>query len=162
MVSFGKGWKILVGGKALQQLGVQLTSPTMNRRLGSTNKAANHPAKTLDGPATVHTVSQTIESTYEDMPDTKLTWELLHPSPTKTSSTAPPVTEPMVSRFMKACLGLLANYFVPEHDDKFIRLNTMYPEATKASVKEQLHHHCEMGLLADALLCELMTGKDAV
>ncbi|PIA14823.1 DNA/RNA polymerase [Coemansia reversa NRRL 1564] len=142
VVSFGKGWDLLVGGKTLQQLGIQLTSPTMDRRLGAASKVADHPAKTLDGPSTALAVAQTIESTYESMPDTEPSCELSHPSPTETR--------------------LPANYFVPEHDDEFVTLNALYPEATEASIKERLHHQCATDLHAEALLGELLMGKDTV
>ncbi|PIA12667.1 hypothetical protein COEREDRAFT_12399 [Coemansia reversa NRRL 1564] len=162
VVSFGKGWDLLVGGKTLQQLGIQLTSPAMDRYLGAASKVADHPAKTLDGPSTALMVAQTIESTYESMPDTEPSRELSHPSPTKTSRAAAPVSEPVVSRPMRARLGLPANYFVPKRDDEFITLNALYPEATEASIKERLHHQYATDLHAEALLGELLTGKDAV
>ncbi|KAJ2608412.1 hypothetical protein H4S08_004462 [Coemansia sp. RSA 1365] len=113
-------------------------------------------------PATAHAVSQTIKNAYKDMLDAQPMQELLHPSLTETRSSALPVMEPIVSCPMRACLELLANNFVPERDDKFIRLNMMYPGATKASVNEQLHYQCETELHADALLRELMREKDAV
>ncbi|PIA13180.1 hypothetical protein COEREDRAFT_11677 [Coemansia reversa NRRL 1564] len=162
VVSFSKGWDLLVGGKTLQQLGIQLTSPMMDRHLGAACKAADHPAKTLDGPSTVLAVAQTIESAYESMPDTEPSHELSHPSPTETSRAAAPVSEPVVSRPMRARLGLPANYFVPKHNDEFITLNALYLEATEASIKERLHHQCATDLHAEALLGELLMGKDTL
>ncbi|PIA12762.1 DNA/RNA polymerase [Coemansia reversa NRRL 1564] len=162
IVSFGKGWDLLVGGKTLQQLGIQLTSPAMDRRLGAASKAANHPAKNLDRPSTALAVVQTIESTYESMPDTEPSRELLHPSPTETSRAAAPVSEPVVSRPMRAQLGLPVNYFVPECDNEFVTLNALYLEATEASIKECLHHQYATDLHAEALLGELLMGKDVV
>ncbi|PIA15741.1 hypothetical protein COEREDRAFT_8966 [Coemansia reversa NRRL 1564] len=152
IVSFGKGWDLLVGGKTLQQLGVQLTLPVMDRCLGAASKAADHPAKTLDGPSMALAVAQIIESTYESIPDTEPSRELSHLSPTETSSAAAPVSEPVVS----------PNYFVPERDDEFVMLNALYPEATEASINEHLHHQCATDLHAEALLGELLMGKDAV
>ncbi|PIA16166.1 DNA/RNA polymerase [Coemansia reversa NRRL 1564] len=162
VISFGKGWDLLVGGKTLHQLGIQLMSPAMDWCLGAASKAADHPTKTLDGPSTALAVAQTIESAYESMPDTEPSRELSHPSLTETSRAAAPVSEPVVSRPMRARLGLPANYFVPEHDDEFVTLNTLYPEATEASIKERLHHQYATDLHAEALLGELLTGKDAV
>ncbi|KAJ2607283.1 hypothetical protein H4S08_004881 [Coemansia sp. RSA 1365] len=42
------------------------------------------------------------------------------------------------------------------------KLNMMYPDATEASLKEQLHHQFKTWLLADTLLGELIMGKDVV
>ncbi|PIA17564.1 hypothetical protein COEREDRAFT_7528 [Coemansia reversa NRRL 1564] len=162
VVSFGKGWDLLVGGKTLQQLGIQLMSPAMDRCLGAASKAADHPAKTLDGPLMALVVAQTIEIAYESMPDTEPSRELSHPSPTETSRAVAPVSEPVVSHPIRARLGLPANYFVPEHNDEFVTLNALYLEATEASIKERLHHQYVTDLHAEALLGELLTGKDAV
>ncbi|PIA14739.1 hypothetical protein COEREDRAFT_9981 [Coemansia reversa NRRL 1564] len=63
---------------------------------------------------------------------------------------------------MRAQLGLPANYFMPKRDDEFVILNALYPEATEASIKERLHHQCATDLHAEALLGELLTGKDVV
>ncbi|PIA14740.1 hypothetical protein COEREDRAFT_9982 [Coemansia reversa NRRL 1564] len=70
---------------AVVQLGIQLMSPAMDQCLGAASKAADHPTKTLYGPSTALAVAQTIESSYESMPDTEPSRELSHPSPTETS-----------------------------------------------------------------------------
>ncbi|PIA13545.1 hypothetical protein COEREDRAFT_11302 [Coemansia reversa NRRL 1564] len=140
VVSFGKGWDILVGGKTLQQLGIQLTSPAMDCRLRGSTKVTDHPAKTLDGPWRQQTTVPSVEEVYDYMPDTAPSHDLAFPSLTETSGAAAPVVEPIVAWPMRARLGLPGDFFVPECDDDFHRLDALYPEVTKASVTERLHH----------------------
>ncbi|KAJ2806394.1 hypothetical protein H4R20_001706 [Coemansia guatemalensis] len=162
VVGFGKGWDILVGGKTLQQLGIQLTSPAMDRRLRGSTKTMDHPAKTLDGPWRLQTAVPSVEEAYDDMPDTAPSHDLTFPSPTEASGAAAPVAEPIVAQPICARLGLPTDFFVPERDDNFYRLDALYPEATEASVAKRLHHQCKTKTQADKLLVELMTGKGTV
>ncbi|PIA12653.1 hypothetical protein COEREDRAFT_12437 [Coemansia reversa NRRL 1564] len=162
IISFGKGWDILVGGKTLQQLRIQLISPAMDRRLRGSTKVTDHPAKTLDGPWRQQTTVPSVEEAYNYMPDTAPSHDLAFPSLTETSGAVATVVEPVVAQPMRACLGLPADFFVPERDDDFHRLDVLYPEVTKVSVTERLYHQCETKTQADKLLGELMTGKGAV
>ncbi|PIA12562.1 hypothetical protein COEREDRAFT_12598 [Coemansia reversa NRRL 1564] len=136
VVSFGKVWDILVGSKTLQQLGIQLTSPVMDRHLHSSTKVTDYPTKMLDGLWRQQTVVPSVEEAYDNMPNTTPSHDLAFPSPTEASSAVAPVVEPVVVRPMHAHLGLPVDFFMPECNDDFHRLNALYLEVTKYGIDE--------------------------
>ncbi|PIA13343.1 hypothetical protein COEREDRAFT_11509 [Coemansia reversa NRRL 1564] len=150
IIGFNRGWDILVGGKALKQLRIQLTSPAMDRYLNGSGKTTNHPLKTIDGPWRAQTAVAVIEDTYDKMPDTAPSHNLSFPSLTEASCTTPLVFEPVVVWPMCA------------HNNDFYKLDMLYPKVTKVSITERLHHQCETEEHAAKLLGELETGKGMV
>ncbi|PIA16163.1 hypothetical protein COEREDRAFT_81387 [Coemansia reversa NRRL 1564] len=103
----------------------------------------DHPAKTLDRLWRPQTTAPSLEDAYKEMPDMALSHDLAFPSSTETSSAIVLVAKPVVAQPMHPCLGLPANFFVPKCDEDFYQLEALYPEVTKVSVTECLHHQCK-------------------
>ncbi|KAJ2808238.1 hypothetical protein H4R20_000954 [Coemansia guatemalensis] len=162
VVDFDCTWEVLVGKDMLECLGIRLMTPAMQLHMDSEHRTPDHLAKSMDSNHTVKASCTPCEEDYEEMPDTTHTWDLAFPSPTEASPAALTVAEPVVSCPMWACLGLPVHFFIPQCDDEFLALNTLYPETTKASVKEQLHHQCPSLALMQELLTMLMLGKDVM
>ncbi|KAJ1727949.1 hypothetical protein LPJ61_004308 [Coemansia biformis] len=150
-------WEILFGCDALATLGVSLMSPAMLRRSNGTTTVPDHPGKHIDGPW-----RHTMEAAYEDFPDTAPSHDLVAAAPAALSATAAGIPEPIHARPMHAQLALLTSFFVKEHDDEFIRLDVLYPEAMPDSISECMHHQCTSGASAQALAAELWTARSAL
>ncbi|KAJ1732123.1 hypothetical protein LPJ61_002200 [Coemansia biformis] len=150
-------WEILFGRDALATLGVSLVSLAMLRCSNSATTVPDHPGKHIDGPW-----CRTMEAAYEDFPDTAPSHDLVAAAPAAPSATAVGIPKPIHARPMCAQLALPTSFFVEEHDDEFIRLDALYPEAMPNSISECTHHQCTSGVSAQVLAAELWTAHSAL
>ncbi|KAJ2607033.1 hypothetical protein GGF44_006528, partial [Coemansia sp. RSA 1694] len=157
VVDFGQTtWDVLVGKDTLADLGVMLMTPAMLRRVGGTEKIPDHDGKMLDSPRRV------VEADYDLFPDTAPTHDLSHTSPVEESPAAPAIREPVVSRPMRARVGLPAGFFVPSRDSNFLKWDRLYPEVNVESIVARTNHQCTSEAEVEALLSELIPAKAAL
>ncbi|KAJ2475161.1 hypothetical protein IWW47_006556, partial [Coemansia sp. RSA 2052] len=149
-------WDVLVGKDTLADLGVMLMTPAMLRRVGGTEKIPDHDGKMLDSPRRV------VEADYDLFPDTAPTHDLSHTSPVEESPAAPAIREPVVSRPMRARVGLPAGFFVPSRDSNFLKWDRLYPEVNVESIVARTNHQCTSEAEVEALLSELIPAKAAL
>ncbi|KAJ2173325.1 hypothetical protein EV180_007375, partial [Coemansia sp. RSA 518] len=127
VVGFKASWDILLGADAMKEFNIESMTPAMQRRSPGQEPVADHPHKQLDSaeraPVAVRAVGP------EDY-DPESTLDMSYPLLTE-SNAAPPIKEPVVSRPMRAKLGLPAAFFVSARDDDFRRWDSMYPAATQ-------------------------------
>ncbi|PIA14389.1 hypothetical protein COEREDRAFT_10434 [Coemansia reversa NRRL 1564] len=162
VIRFRTSWEVLIGDKALEGLGIRLMTPAIQKRLKTGRKQPDHPAKTLDTDWRKEQLRVPSEEEYEKLPESASTHDPEILSLSDPTPAAIAVPEPVVSRPMRARLGLPADFFIPQRDAEFECQNALYPEASEASIKERLHHQCPDPALARRLLSEIVMGKGAV
>ncbi|KAJ1934662.1 hypothetical protein GGF37_006282, partial [Kickxella alabastrina] len=149
-------WELLVSNHAQEGLGIRLMTPAMRRRLKGTERTPDHPDKLPDGPRAVR------DSDYDTMPDPTVAQDpqmfpLMDGPPD-----APPIKEPVVSRPMRARLGLPTGYFVEARDADFHKWDALYPAVTTENVASRTTDQCTTDELHKSLLKTLMTAAGAL
>ncbi|KAJ1728103.1 hypothetical protein LPJ61_004219 [Coemansia biformis] len=99
----------------------------------------------------------TTEALYEDFPDMAPGHDLVTDVIVELSATTVRIPEPIHAHLMCTQLALLTGFFAKEHNDVFICLDVLYPEATPNSISERTHHQCTSKVLAQVLAAELWT-----
>ncbi|KAJ1732662.1 hypothetical protein LPJ61_001936 [Coemansia biformis] len=147
-------WEVLLGHDMLAILGVSPASPAMLRRSNGITMVPDHAGKHIDGPW-----HRTTEALYEDFPDTAPGHDLATNVMVEPSAATAQIPEPIHTCPMHAQLALLTGFFAKEHDDEFIHLDALYPEATPDSISEHTHHQCTSEASAQVLVAELWTAR---
>ncbi|KAJ1728159.1 hypothetical protein LPJ61_004184, partial [Coemansia biformis] len=145
-------WEVLLGCDTLAILGMSPASPAMLHRSNSMTMVPDHAGKHINGPWCC-----TTEALYEDFPDTAPGHDLVTNVMVELSAATAQIPKPVHARPMHTQLALLTGFFAEEHDDEFIRLDALYPEATPNSISECMHHQCTSEASAQVLAAKLWT-----
>ncbi|KAJ1734158.1 hypothetical protein LPJ61_001216 [Coemansia biformis] len=94
---------------------------------------------------------------YEDFPDMAPGHDLVTDVMVEPSAATVQIPEPIHTCPMCTQLALLTSFFAKEHDNEFVRLDALYPEATPNSISEHMHHQCTSEASAQVLVAELWT-----
>ncbi|KAJ1718717.1 hypothetical protein LPJ61_006502, partial [Coemansia biformis] len=150
-------WEVLLGRDTLAVLGMSPASLAMLRHSNGMTMVPDHASKHIDGPWRC-----TTEALYEDFPDTAPSHDLATDVMVEPSAAAARIPEPIHACPMRAQLALPTGFFAEEHDDEFVRLDALYPEATPDSISEHTHHQCTSEASAQVLAAELWTARAAL
>ncbi|KAJ1904155.1 hypothetical protein LPJ81_002661 [Coemansia sp. IMI 209127] len=157
VVGFKAPWDILIGKKDIERIGILTATPAMQRRMKDGKQTADHPGKTLDNLNRAAT-----EADYEDFPVDEPSRDLSVVTPAEAQAEIPPIPEPVLSRPMRARLGLPAGFFKESRDPEFLRLDALYPSVTRADIAAKLLDQCSSTAERKLLLDELTTGAAAL
>ncbi|KAJ1732124.1 hypothetical protein LPJ61_002201, partial [Coemansia biformis] len=146
-------WEVLLGCNMLAVLGVSPASPAMLCRSNGMTMVPDHASKHIDSPWCC-----TTEALYEDFPNTAPGHDLVTDVMVELSAAAARIPEPIHTHPMHTQLALLTGFFAKEHNDKFVRLDALYPEVTPDSISERMHHQCTSEASAQVLAAELWTA----
>ncbi|KAJ1720272.1 hypothetical protein LPJ61_006187, partial [Coemansia biformis] len=147
-------WEVLLSHDMLAVLGVSPASPAMLRRSNGMTMVPDHAGKHIDGPWCC-----TTKALYEDFPNMAPGHDLATDVMVEPSATAARIPEPIHAHPMRAQLALPTGFFAEEHNDEFVRLDALYPEATPNSISERTHHQCTSEASAQVLAAELWTAR---
>ncbi|KAJ1732714.1 hypothetical protein LPJ61_001918 [Coemansia biformis] len=128
----------------------------LHRSNGATT-IPDHAGKHIDSPW-----HRTTEAAYEDFPDMAPSHDLATAVTAELSAATVQIPEPVHAHPMCTQLALLTGFFAEEHDDEFVCLDALYPEATPDSISECTHHQCMFRVSAQALAAELWTARLAL
>ncbi|KAJ1728966.1 hypothetical protein LPJ61_003756 [Coemansia biformis] len=146
-------WEVLLSHDMLAILGMSPASPAMLHCSNSVTMVLDHASKHIDS-----LWCHTTKALYEDFPDMAPGHDLATNVMAELSAAAAQIPEPVHTHPMCAQLALLTRFFVKEHDNEFIHLDALYPEATPDSISEHTHHQCTSEASAQVLAAELWTA----
>ncbi|KAJ2763274.1 hypothetical protein H4S06_000183 [Coemansia sp. BCRC 34490] len=164
VVDIEQPWELLMGGKLLKKLDIQLMTPAMRRQMVKRGlpPSESSESKESEHPAGSEAINMPTDADYEEIVSSSAALNIVTDTkPIEMCTDAEAGSQPSVSvlqpQRLCAKLGLQGNFFKEQCDEDFHLWDSRYPPASQTSVEQRIVHQIEGAEQAKKLIDVLMT-----